>query len=96
VLAVPPLAPLGVLGLVDVLGGSGVNDQWFGNTPNEVAGITQLATAPGIDPELGINRIGASVHADYPRADSNGVLRMSGYNLAAVLSGVAGATKTGH
>jgi Alpha/beta hydrolase len=95
-LAVPPLAPLGVLGLVDVLGGSGVNDQWFGNTPNQVAGITQLSTAPGIDPELGINRIGASVHADYPRADSNGVLRMSGYNLAAVLSGVPGATKTGN
>lgn len=95
-LAVPPLAPLGVLGLIDVLGGSGVNDRWFGNTPNEVAGITQLSTAPGIDPELGVNRIGADAHADDPRADSNGQLRMSGYNLAAVLSGVTGAPKTGH
>jgi Alpha/beta hydrolase len=94
-LAVPPLAPFGVLGLVDVLGGSGVNDQWFGNTPNEVAGITALSTAPGIDPELGINRAGADVHADYPR-DVNGVLRMSGYNLAAVLTGIPGATKTGN
>lgn len=94
-LAVPPLAPLGVLGLIDVLGGSGVNDQWFGNTPNQVAGITHLSTSPGIDPELGINRAGADVHADYPR-DVNGVLRMSGYNLAAVLSGVPGATKTGN
>jgi Alpha/beta hydrolase len=94
-LVMGPLAPLGVLGLVDVLGGSGVNDQWFGNTPNQVAGITDLSTSPGIDPELGINRVGADVHADYPR-DVNGVLRMSGYNLAAVLSGVPGATKTGN
>jgi hypothetical protein len=43
-----------------------------------------------------VDRGGASGHADYPRADGNGNLRMSGYNLAAVLSGVAGATKNGN
>ena len=94
-LAVPPLMPLGVLGLVDVLGGSGVNDQWFGNTPNQVAGIIPLSTAAGADPILGISRAAADVHADYPRA-VDGALRMSGYNLAAVLSGVPHATKTGN
>lgn len=94
-LAVPPLAPLGVLGLVDVLGGSGVNDQWFGNTPNQVAGIIPLSTGAGVDPILGISRAAADVHADYPRA-VDGALRMSGYNLAAVLSGVPNATKTGN
>jgi len=84
-----------VLGLVDVLGGSGVNDQWFGNTPNQVAGIIPLSTAAGTDPILGISRAAADVHADYPRA-VDGALRMSGYNLAAVLSGVPHATKTGN
>ncbi len=92
---VPPLAPLGVLGLVDVLGGSGPHDQWFGDTPNEIPGITQLSTAPGTDPVLLQDRGGAYGHPDYPRNDANGQLRMSGYNLAAVLSGVAGATKPG-
>ncbi len=94
-LAVPPLLPFGVLGLVDVLGGSGVNDQWFGNTPNQVAGIVPLSTSAGVDPILGISRAAADVHADYPRA-VDGTLRMSGYNLAAVLSGVPHAAKAGN
>jgi hypothetical protein len=94
-LAAGPLAPLGVLGLVDVFGGSGVNDQWFGNTPNQVAGIVPLSTGAGVDPILGISRAAADVHADYPRA-VDGTLRMSGYNLAAVLSGVPHAAKTGN
>ena len=94
-LLVPPLMPLGVLGLVDVLGGSGVNDQWFGNTPNQVAGIVPSLDGAGVDPILGISRAAADVHADYPRA-VHGALRMSAYNLAALLSGVPHAAKTGN
>lgn len=95
-LLIPGLQPLGVLGAIDLLGGSGVNDQWFGNTPNEVPGITQLSTSEGADPELGMNRAGSHGHSEYPRDDGGGKLRMSGYNLAAVLSGVPHAVKTGN
>lgn len=50
----------------------------------------------GVFPELssqageagGVWRDGAQGHADYPRAGSDGNLRMSGYNLAAVLAGL--------
>lgn len=58
--------------------------------------ITQLSTSPGTDP-MNVDRAGSSGHSEYPRDDGTGrqQLRMSGYNLAAVLSGVAGATKEG-
>ncbi|MBW0016139.1 MAG: hypothetical protein JO236_01110 [Mycobacterium sp.] len=79
--------------------GSGDHDQWFGDTPNEMPGITQLSTTGGADPmRLSEHRTGASGHAEYARDDGTGdhtTLRMSGYNLAAVLSGVEGAPKTG-
>lgn len=96
---VPPLAPLGALGVIDLFSGQGDHDQFFGDTPNQIPGITQLSTSPGVDPMLGEQRAGASGHSEYLRDDATGnhqKLRMSGYNLAAVLSGVAGATKTGN
>lgn len=98
-LLVPALSPLGVLGVIAVLSGQGAHDQFFGDTPSQIAGITQLSTSAGTDPMLAEQRAGASRHPEYPRDDGTGdhqKLRMSGYNLAAVLSGVAGATKTGN
>ena len=73
--------------------------QLFGRTPDQVPGITQLSTLPGRDP-LGLvdQRTGSLWHSEYPQDDGTGnhtTLRMSGYNLAAVLSGVPGAPKTG-
>ncbi|MGH3633022.1 alpha/beta hydrolase [Mycobacterium sp.] len=96
---VPPLAPLGALGVIDLFSGQGDHDQFFGDTPNQISGITRLSTSSGTDPMLGEQRAAASGHSEYPRDDATGnhqKLRMSGYNLAAVLSGVAGATKTGN
>ena len=78
--------------------GSGDHHQRFGDTPNEIPGITQLSTTAGADPVLGENRAGARGHSQYQRDDGTGDhrLRMSGYNLAAVLSGIKGAPKTGN
>jgi hypothetical protein len=68
----------------------------FGATPDELRDITQLSTSAGTDP-MNIDRAGASGHSEYPRDDGSGAtLRMSGYNLAAVLSGVQSATKAGN
>jgi Alpha/beta hydrolase len=91
--AVPVIGPE-----LNWLFGSGDNDQRFGDTPNEMPAITQLSTSAGTDPVLGEYRAGASGHSEYPRDDgtANHSLRMSGYNLAAVLSGVQDATKTGN
>lgn len=69
----------------------------FGATPDELANLTQLSTAPGPDPmHIDDHRAGSSGHSEYPRDDGNGQLRMSGYNLAAVLSGVASAPEAGN
>jgi Alpha/beta hydrolase len=100
-IALMQLAP-SVLDAIPIIGpelkwlfGSGAHRQLFGDTPNEIPGITQLSTAAGADPVLGEQRAGARGHSEYQREDGNHVQRMSGYNLAAVLSGVHGATKTG-
>jgi hypothetical protein len=71
-------------------------DMPFAATPDEMPGITQLSTSAGTDP-LHVDRLGSSGHSEYPRDDGMGrqQLRMSGYNLAAVLSGVSGAPKEG-
>jgi hypothetical protein len=68
----------------------------FDAMPDEMPDITQLSTSPGTDP-MHVDRLGSSGHSEYPRDDGMGrqQLRMSGYNLAAVLSGVSGATKDG-
>jgi hypothetical protein len=85
--------------LADWYLGSGDHLQRFGDTPNQVPGITQLSTSPGPDPmHISERRAGAQGHNEYVRDDGTGdhsTLRMSGYNLAAVLSGVAGAAKPG-
>ncbi|MBV9722847.1 MAG: hypothetical protein JO082_13140 [Mycobacterium sp.] len=92
----PAISPLPGL-LADWFLGSGDHLQRFGDTPNEMPDITQLSTSPGADPmRLDEHRAGAHGHVEYVREDGNGTLRMSGYNLAAVLSGVAGAPKTGN
>jgi Alpha/beta hydrolase len=64
----------------------------FGRAPQEVPGMTQLSTSTGL--ALG-GRYGdgqvherAYGHSDYPRIGSNGELRMSAYNMAAVLAGL--------
>jgi pimeloyl-ACP methyl ester carboxylesterase len=47
----------------------------------------ELSAAAGTDPG-GILRQGVDAHADYARSDANDQLRMSGYNLAAVVAGL--------
>jgi Alpha/beta hydrolase len=92
----PVISPLPGL-LADWFLGSGDHLQRFGDTPNEMPDITQLSTSPGADPmHIDEHRAGAQGHSEYARGDGNGNLRMSGYNLAAVLSGVPGAPKTGN
>jgi hypothetical protein len=79
----------------------GVNDHvaevipefWvFGCAPQDVPGMTQLSTSTGLalggrygDGQLHERAYG---HSDYPRIGSNGELRMSAYNMAAVLAGL--------
>ena len=48
--------------------------------------LPELSSQAGTDPS-GVMRDGVSSHADYPRA-VDGDLRMSGYNLAAVIAGL--------
>ncbi len=91
--AIPLIGPA-----LNWLFGSGDHHQRFGDTPNEIPGITQLSTTAGADPVLGENRAGAHGHSQYQRDDGTieHRLRMSGYNLAAVLSGSQSAPKTGN
>jgi hypothetical protein len=74
--------------VADIIGDFGV----FGRAPQDVPGMTQLSTSTGL--ALG-GRYGdgqvherAYGHSDYPRMGSNGELRMSAYNMAAVLAGL--------
>jgi hypothetical protein len=64
----------------------------FGRAPQDVPGMTELSTSTGL--ALG-GRYGdgqvherAYGHSEYPRMGSNGELRMSAYNMAAVLAGL--------
>lgn len=69
----------------------------FGATPDELADVTELSTSPGSDPmHIDDHRAGSSGHSEYARDDASGALRMSAYNLAAVLSGMQNAPKTGN
>lgn len=52
----------------------------------------ELSAAAGPDPG-GILRQGVDSHADYARLGADNQLRMSGYNLAAVVAGVPGNTE---
>ncbi|MGH3967338.1 MAG: alpha/beta hydrolase, partial [Mycobacterium sp.] len=64
----------------------------FGPAPQDVPGFTELSTqtgwAPGGTAGDGHLHERAYGHSEYARDGSNGELRMSGYNLAAVLAGL--------
>lgn len=68
----------------------------FGPPLQDVPGFTQLSTEPGwaLDPPVGDKQwhTGAYGHSEYARPDANGLLRMSGYNMAAVVAGLPGDT----
>ena len=61
--------------------------QHFGPGLAEVTGMTRLSVEAGIAPD-GVWHESAGRHSDYPRPGGNGELRMSGYNMAAVLAGL--------
>jgi hypothetical protein len=64
----------------------------FGPGMQDVPGMTELSvntgTAPGLPLGDGNLHERAYGHSEYPRDGSNGQLRMSGYNMAAVLAGL--------
>lgn len=64
----------------------------FGPAPQDVPGFTELSTQTGVAPggTAGDGHLHerAYGHSEYARDGSNGELRMSGYNLAAVLAGL--------
>jgi hypothetical protein len=60
----------------------------FGAAPQDVGGMTELSANTGVAPGDGLLHERAYGHSEYTRMGSNGQLRMSGYNMAAVLSGV--------
>ncbi|KXO98162.1 alpha/beta hydrolase [Tsukamurella pseudospumae] len=97
--SVPAAAMLSVpvagtwLSLLDDATGHPITD-YFGNRPGDVDGITQLSTSAGGTPFAGQLQ-GASGHSEYPRMGDGGKLRMSGYNFAAILSGIERARVTG-
>lgn len=58
---------------------------WFGTNPSDLPDVERLSTDPVVTPD-GVARDGADGHSDYARPGSNGELRVTGYNLAAVLA----------
>lgn len=58
---------------------------WFGTNPAAMTTVEHLSTEPTVTPD-GVARGGATEHSDYPRLGDNGELRISGYNLAAILA----------
>jgi hypothetical protein len=60
----------------------------FGPPPQDVPGMTQLSVNTGVGPGDGAVHERAYGHSEYARDGSNGQLRMSGYNMAAVLAGL--------
>jgi hypothetical protein len=61
----------------------------FGPAPQAVPGMTQLSVNTGVGPGDGAVHERAYGHSEYARDGSNGQLRMSGYNMAAVLAGIS-------
>lgn len=89
-------SPIGERSIADQLGVGAVHEMtggrdavahlpWFGTNPYELDGVERLSTDPVVTPD-GIARDGAEGHSDYARAGDNGQLRVSGYNLAAILA----------
>jgi hypothetical protein len=62
----------------------------FGPNPLTLP-LEQLSATAATSPTDGLPREGASSHADYPRAGSDGNLRTTGYNLAIIAGGLADA-----
>lgn len=64
----------------------------FGLAPQDVPGMTELSTRTGwaLGGRYGDGQLHerAYGHSEYPRVGSNGALRMSAYNMAAVLAGL--------
>ncbi|MGB6208930.1 alpha/beta hydrolase [Mycobacterium sp.] len=60
----------------------------FGAAPQDIPGMTQLSVNTGVGPGDGALHERAYGHSEYARDGSNGELRMSGYNMAAVLAGL--------
>jgi hypothetical protein len=60
----------------------------FGAAPQDVSGMTQLSVNTGVGLGDGATHERAYGHSEYARVGSNGELRMSGYNMAAVLAGL--------
>jgi Alpha/beta hydrolase len=64
----------------------------FGRAPQDVPGMIQLSTSTGLalSGRYGDGQVHerAYGHSEYPRIGSNGELRMSAYNMAAVLAGL--------
>src|SRR5271163_4072546 len=60
----------------------------FGPAPQDVTGFTQLSANTGVGPGDGAVHERAWGHSEYARDGNNHQLRMSGYNMAAVLAGV--------
>ncbi len=60
----------------------------FGPNPTSLP-LEQLSSTAATSPSDNVPRDGASSHADYPRAGSDGNLRTTGYNLAAIAGGLA-------
>ncbi|MBS9534761.1 hypothetical protein KIH27_14300 [Mycobacterium sp. M1] len=73
----------GLLGTADA---SGAGD--FGPNPATNPNFIHLSTVPTTVPD-GRHLDGASGHAQYPQQGDNGELRITGYNLAAVLAGLS-------
>jgi alpha/beta hydrolase family protein len=60
----------------------------FGAAPQDIPGMTELSVNTGMGPGDGAIHERAYGHSEYARDGSNGELRMSGYNMAAVLAGL--------
>jgi hypothetical protein len=81
-----PDDPIQLLDKVDAVPGLG----WRGGDPAD-GSFVQLSTEAGETAD-GVNRAGASGHSEYPRPIRVGdedVLRMTGYNTAVVVAGLA-------
>ncbi len=98
----PPLAHAGAIvlpppfnvlaeGVLEGADASGAGQ--FGPNPAANPNFTHLGTGPATVPD-GRHLEGASGHSQYPRMGSNGHLRTTGYNLAAVLAGLSGKAVT--
>jgi pimeloyl-ACP methyl ester carboxylesterase len=61
--------------------------RWFGGPVVDLPWVRRLSTTAGVGPGDGVEREGACGHADYSRLDANGLVKMSGYNMACVLAG---------